>query len=97
MAGALRQLAGGEPSAAADGLAALEADLWRVGGSDAQREIIEETRIAALLRAGRYVEARDVLDRRLDRRHATRDQGWRRVALRQAQGAVEQAQGAVGS
>jgi hypothetical protein len=76
---ALRELASGEPSKAADGLAALEPAVWRVGGSDAQREIVEETRIAALLRAGRYVEARDVLDRRLDRRHSPRDRRWRRV------------------
>jgi hypothetical protein len=74
---ALHLLATGDPSGAADGLAGLESDLWRVGGSDAQREIIEETRIAALLRAGRYLEARSVLDARLDRRHSPRDQRWR--------------------
>jgi hypothetical protein len=76
---ALRKLASGDPSAAADGLAAIEPAVWRVGGSDAQREIVEETRIAALLRAGRYLEARDVLDRRLDRRHSPRDRRWRRL------------------
>lgn len=77
---ALIRLATGRPSEAADWLAAIETDLWRVGGSDAQREIIEETRIAALLRAGRFLEARDVLDARLTRRHAARDQRWREVA-----------------
>lgn len=80
LARALRRLASGDPSGAADGLAAIESGLWRVGGSDAQREIIEETRIAALLRAGRYIEARDVLDARLDRRHSPRDRRWRAQA-----------------
>ncbi|WP_188894018.1 pyridine nucleotide-disulfide oxidoreductase [Microlunatus endophyticus] len=74
---ALRRLASGDPGKAADDLAAIESQLWRVGGSEAQREIVEETRIAALLRAGRYLEARDVLDTRLDRRHSPRDRRWR--------------------
>ncbi len=48
----------------------------RLGGSDAQREIIEETRIAALVRADRLDEARELLDARLDRRHSPRDRRW---------------------
>ena len=47
----------GDPSGAADAIAAVEPRLWRVGGSDAQREVVEETRICALVRAGRYAEA----------------------------------------
>ena len=47
--------------------------IWRVGGSDAQREVVEETRICALVRAGRHAEALEVIDRRLDRRHCRRD------------------------
>ncbi|WP_344154687.1 pyridine nucleotide-disulfide oxidoreductase [Nocardioides koreensis] len=65
-------------SQAADALAALTGALPRLGGSDAQREIIEETRIAALLRAGRLADARAVLDVRLDRRRSPRDEAWRR-------------------
>jgi hypothetical protein len=48
-----------------------------LGGSDAQREILEETRIAALIRADRLDEARLLLDRRLDRRRSPRDERWR--------------------
>ena len=76
---ALAQMQAGECSAAATALARLEGSLWRVGGSDAQREIVEETRIACLIRADRYDEARDLLDRRLDRRPSPRDAAWRRT------------------
>ena len=37
----------------------------------------QEARIAALLRAGRYDDARQVLDARLDRRESPRDRIWR--------------------
>ena len=74
---ALADMQAGRCSAAADALATLGGALPRLGGSDAQREIVEETRIAALLRAGRLDEARLVLDARLDRRHSPRDQRWR--------------------
>jgi hypothetical protein len=81
---ALSQLAAGRCSEAADALAALAGPSRRLGGSDAQREIIEETRIAALVRADRLDEARRVLDARLDRRHSPRDRRWRQECLRQA-------------
>jgi hypothetical protein len=77
LAGALRSMATGGCSAAADQLAALSAQTWRLGGSDAQREIIEEARISALLRADRHDEARVLLDARLDRRESPRDRRWR--------------------
>ena len=80
LARALRSMTTGNPSAAADQLAALAGRAWRLGGSDAQREIIEETRISALLRAGRLDEARGVLDARLDRRDSPRDHSWRTAA-----------------
>ncbi len=76
---ALAQMQSGQCSEAATALARLEGSLWRVGGSDAQREIVEETRIACLIRADRYDEARHLLDRRLDRRHSPRDAAWRRT------------------
>jgi hypothetical protein len=77
LARALSQLAVGRYSEAADALAALAGPSRRLGGSDAQREILEETRIAALVRADRLDEARTVLDARLDRRHSPRDRRWR--------------------
>jgi hypothetical protein len=73
----MARLAAGHHSEAADELAALAGPSRRLGGSDAQREILEETRIAALVRAGRLDEARLVLDARLDRRHSPRDRRWR--------------------
>ncbi|WP_240044462.1 pyridine nucleotide-disulfide oxidoreductase [Nocardioides albidus] len=82
LASALGLLAAGRSSAAADRLAALAPSTWRLGGSDAQRELLEEARIAALLRAGRYDEARQVLDARLDRRPSPRDRRWRDQAAR---------------
>ena len=76
----MRRLVLGEASGAADDLAALTPRLWRVGGSDAQREVVEETRICALLRAGRYDDAIALVDRRLDRRHCRRDEWFRAEA-----------------
>jgi hypothetical protein len=77
LAHALRQMAAGRCSSAADQLRALRHATPRLGGSDAQRELLEETRIAALLRAGRLDEARRLLDERLDRRRSPRDERWR--------------------
>ena len=81
LADALWVLGSGRASEAADRLAALAPQCWQFGGSDAQREIVEETRIAALLRAERYDDARVVLDSRLDRRASPRDDRWRQVAV----------------
>lgn len=72
---ALAAMAAGRHSQAADSLRDLPAR--RLGGSDAQREILEEARIAALVRAGRLDEAREALDARLDRRRSPRDRRWR--------------------
>ncbi|WP_110183340.1 pyridine nucleotide-disulfide oxidoreductase [Nocardioides solisilvae] len=68
----------GLPGLAADCLEAVAHRTWRLGGSDAQREVLEEVRIAALLRAGRLAEAASLLDARLDRRDSPRDRAWRR-------------------
>lgn len=80
LARALRLMTVGRWSEGADRLATLAPQVWRLGGSDAQREIVEEARIAALLRAARYDEARLLLDARLDRRPAVRDERWRAEA-----------------
>lgn len=89
LARALRLLAVGQPSEAAERLAGLERASRRLGGSDAQREILEETRIAALLRSDRYDEARLLLDARLDRRPSPRDRRWRLEALAGASGQAD--------
>ncbi|MBO9520922.1 MAG: pyridine nucleotide-disulfide oxidoreductase [Nocardioidaceae bacterium] len=80
LATALRLLVLDQPSACADELIRLRPQVWRVGGSDAQREVVEETLLTALLRAGRYDEARALVDLRLDRRHCRRDE-WFREAV----------------
>lgn len=77
LASALGLMAAGSCSAAADALAVLWPRVRRLGGSDAQREIVEEARIAALLRADRFDEARAALDARIDRRRSPRDERWR--------------------
>ena len=84
LAAALGLMARGEHSAAADRLAALAPSIRRLGGSDAQREVIEDARIAALLRSDRWDDARILLDASLDRRRSPRDTAWRAQALARA-------------
>jgi hypothetical protein len=83
LARALRRMAEGRHGEAAAALAALAPQVHRLGGSDAQREVIEEARIAALLRASRWDEARTLLDERLSRRRSPRDDAWRATAVPQ--------------
>jgi hypothetical protein len=80
LAASLLLLTQEQQAAAADGLGRLSHTLWRLGGSDAQREVVEDTRIAALLASGRCLEAQRVLDDRLDRRPSPRDVRWRERA-----------------
>ncbi|MFE5934666.1 FAD/NAD(P)-binding protein [Streptomyces sp. NPDC056470] len=63
---------------AVEGLRALQPALRRVGGSAAQREIVEETLLYALLEAGQSDAARHLLEERLDRRASPLDR--RRLA-----------------
>jgi hypothetical protein len=77
LAEALLAMHRGRCSRAADSLATLWSQAPRLGGSDAQREVLEEARISALVRAGRWDDARRVLDARLDRRRSPRDTAWR--------------------
>jgi hypothetical protein len=62
--------------AAADALDAALPELARLGGSHAQREVFEDTYIAACLRAGRHDKAAERLGARLARRPSARDRGW---------------------
>jgi len=52
-------------------------DVARIGGSGAQREIIEDTLLVALMRSGEAVKARTLLDERLHRRPSPRDTLWK--------------------
>jgi hypothetical protein len=51
-------------------------DLVRLGGSNAQREVFEDTLIAALVARGDQREATDLLDQRLARRPSHTDAAW---------------------
>jgi hypothetical protein len=55
-------------------------DVVRIGGSHAQREIIEDTFIVALIRSGELKRARTLLDARLHRRPSPRDARWQAAA-----------------
>ncbi|QAY76125.1 tetratricopeptide repeat protein [Sphingosinicella sp. BN140058] len=53
------------------------AEVARIGGSGAQREIVEDMLLVALMRSGEAAKARALLDRRLHRRPSPRDARWR--------------------
>jgi uncharacterized NAD(P)/FAD-binding protein YdhS/tetratricopeptide (TPR) repeat protein len=73
VADALQALLRGQADAAAEALRAVLPALWRVGGSAAQREVVEDTLLYALVQAGRCEPARELLNQRLDRRPCPRD------------------------
>ena len=73
LADAYAALVEGRPGVAADTLTALRDRIWPVGGSAAQREVVEDTLVQALALAGRCDEACRVLDARLARRPSRRD------------------------
>jgi hypothetical protein len=70
----------GDYEAAAESLAAALPELARIGGSHAQREVFEDTYIAACLRAGGHDKAAERLSARLERRPSARDNRWLRKA-----------------
>lgn len=57
-------------------LAPVLSEVVRIGGSHAQRELVEDTYIVALMRSGELPRARAVLDARLHRRPSLRDTRW---------------------
>jgi hypothetical protein len=57
-------------------LAPVLGEVVRVGGSHAQRELIEDTFVVALMRSGELPRARALLDARLHRRPSLRDTRW---------------------
>ena len=66
----------GDYDGATESLGTALPELARIGGSHAQREVFEDTYIAACLRAGRDDKAAERLSARLERRPSARDSGW---------------------
>ncbi len=55
----------------------VAAEVVRIGGSHAQREIAEDMHVVALMKSGAADKARALLDARLHRRPSPRDARWR--------------------
>ena len=55
------------------------AEVVRIGGSHAQREVVEDLLLVALMKGGASARAAALLDRRLHRRPSSRDARWRAV------------------
>jgi hypothetical protein len=72
-----RAFAEGHYRTCAEILEPVAADVVRIGGSHAQREMIEDTLLVALMKSGEAAKARELLDRRLHRRPSIRDTRWR--------------------
>ena len=66
----------GDNAEAAHILEPALADLPRVGGSHAQREIFEDSLIVAYLRSGQSAKAAPLLRTRLGRRPSACDEAW---------------------
>lgn len=54
----------------------VAAEVVRIGGSGAQRELVEDMLLLALMRSGEDARAGALLDRRLHRRPSPRDKAW---------------------
>jgi hypothetical protein len=67
----------GDNATCSRSLESVMPDVVRIGGSGAQRELVEDTLIAALIHGGELQKARVLLDRRLERRPSLRDERWR--------------------
>jgi len=69
-------LARGDDAGAAQVLEAAVAELPRIGGSHAQREVFEDSLIVAYLRCGQPTKAAQLLRARINRRPSPRDETW---------------------
>jgi tetratricopeptide (TPR) repeat protein len=76
----IRAFAEGDHAGAIHFIEPAMAELPRIGGSHAQRELWEETLIVAYLRAGERDKAARRISARLDRRPSARDEAWARAA-----------------
>ncbi len=73
---AAHAFANGDYTSCARMLEPMAADVARIGGSGAQREIVEDTLVVALMRAGETQKAHALIDKRLHRRPSRRDSRW---------------------
>lgn len=73
---ALAAFADEDYASCAQMLAPVLNEVVRIGGSHAQRELIEDTFLVALMRGGDLPRARTLLDARLHRRPSLRDARW---------------------
>jgi Tfp pilus assembly protein PilF len=80
MCRALNAFAGEDYAACVAALEPVLHEVVRIGGSHAQREIIEDTFIVALIRSGELPKAHVLLDKRLHRRPSPRDTRWKAAA-----------------
>jgi hypothetical protein len=78
----LASVVAGRWDAAVTQLETVRPHVYRLGGSAAQREVIEDTFVHALASAGRHAEAADVLSARLDRRPSSPLERGRLAGLR---------------
>ena len=69
-------LSRGDDAEAAEILEPALADLPRIGGSHAQREVFEDSLILAYMRSGHSAKAARLLRARLGRRPSKRDEAW---------------------
>lgn len=67
-------------------LSPLLQSVVRIGGSGAQRDIVEETLLVALMSGGETDRAKQLLDQRLHRRPSSRDMNARRILPTATQG-----------
>jgi hypothetical protein len=74
---ALSAFANGDSAECVRLLEPMAGEVVRIGGSGAQREVIEDTLLVALMRSGETKKASALLDRRLHRRPSPRDTLWR--------------------
>jgi len=80
---AILEFAEGRGAACARRLQPILGDVARIGGSGAQRQLVEDTYLIALIRSAQSERAREFLDRRLHRRPSARDGRWRQALDRQ--------------
>ncbi len=78
---AMLAFADGDYKACARTLEPIAAEVVRIGGSHAQREIVEDTLLVAFMKGGEPAKARELLDRRLHRRPSPRDARWRAAVV----------------
>jgi tetratricopeptide (TPR) repeat protein len=76
----IKAFAEGDNDGAIRLLEPVMAELVRIGGSHAQRELWEDTLIVAYLRGGYTDKASGLISARLDRRPSARDAAWSREA-----------------